>query len=420
MSRPAWAGTLASRGERVLLPTYARYPLEIAAGRGARLVDSGGRAYLDLVAGVAVNVLGYGHPVVARALEEAAGGLLHASNLYWTEPMVRLAERLTSASGMEKAFFCNSGAEAVEAALKLARRARPGRPGLVCFTDSFHGRTLGALSVTAQSRYQDPFQPLLPGVVASPLGDTRRVAAALTEQTAAVIVEPIQGEGGMRPAPPGFLPDLRRLCDDVGALLILDEVQTGIGRTGAFFAYQHEEVRPDLVVAAKGLAGGLPMGVLLARGEAAAAFTPGDHGCTFGGGPLVAHVADAVVRTVLAPGFLDEVRRKGEHLRRRLEELAERHPVVVETRGRGLMQGLALAAPRAAELVTRLRDRGVLAAPAGASVLRLVPPLVIEEAEIDAAAAALDAALGGLEAAKGADGCAAGAAPPPSAAEARP
>jgi predicted acetylornithine/succinylornithine family transaminase len=382
-TEPAWAGTLGKRGAGALLPTYARYPVELVSGAGCRLEDSRGRTYLDLVAGIAVNALGHGHPAIVEAIRRAAGGLLHVSNLYWTEPMVRLAERLTRAAGMERAFFCNSGAEAVESALKLSRKSRPGRPRILCFERSFHGRTLGALSTTAQPQYQESFRPLLPGVRVLPFGDFEEAERAIDEEVALVLAEPIQGEGGMRPAPPGWLRLLRRRCDSAGAMLVFDEVQSGLGRTGSFFAFQAEGVVPDAVACAKALAGGLPMGALLARGVAARAFSPGDHASTFGGGPLVSAAAHAVLDVVLADGFLEEVRLKGELLRAGLERLAATRPLVADVRGRGLMLGLRLAEPRAADLVDSLREHGALTCPAGPNVVRLVPPLTINREEID-------------------------------------
>ena len=393
---PAWAGTLAERGAAALLPTYARYPVELASGDGCRVVDSSGRRYLDLVAGIAVSALGHRHPVLVEAIRRAADGLLHVSNLYWTEPMVRLAERLTEAAGMDRAFFCNSGAEAVESCLKLGRKANPGRRRILCFERSFHGRTLGALSTTAQPWYQKSFLPLLPGVEALPFGDAGRAEEAIDEHTALVLVEPIQGEGGVRPAPPGWLELLRRRCDETGALLIFDEVQSGLGRTGTFFAFQGAGVVPDAVACAKGLAGGLPMGALLARGRAAEAFEPGDHASTFGGGLLVSAAAHAVLDVVLAEGFLDDLSRRGERLGAGLERLAEAHPVAAGVRGRGLMLGLRLAEPRAGELVDAMRREGALTCPAGADVVRFVPPLTIGDAEIDEALAIVGRALAAL------------------------
>lgn len=388
----SWAGTLARRGDQALMRTYGRYPLELVWGQGALVRDSAGKEFLDFVAGIAVNGLGHGHPAVVSAIREASAGLIHVSNLYWTEPMVRLAERLTAASGMEKAFFCNSGAEAVESALKMARKARPNRPVTVCFDHSFHGRTSGALSLTAQEKYLKPFRPLVEGVAVLPFGE-RAGLEAIDETTAAVFVEVIQGEGGVRPAPPGWLAHVRERCDRTGALLVVDEVQTGLGRTGSLFAYQGEDLEPDAVASAKSLAGGLPMGTLLARGDAAEAFEPGDHASTFGGGPLVASVANAVLDVVLEKGFLDGVRDRGRQLGEGLDERATRHPTVTGARGRGLLWGAVLSEPVAPELVDRLHDLGMLTVPAGPQVLRLVPPLTVTEAQIRKGLDLVDKAL---------------------------
>lgn len=396
MTRPAWRGRLDERGSAVLMETYARYPLELAAGHGSRVADSDGNEYLDFVAGIAVNALGYGHPAIVSAIQAGADALLHVSNLYWSEPMVRLAERLTAAAGMDRVFFCNSGAEAVEAALKLGRKARPGRSRVLCFERSFHGRTLGALSTTAQPAYQKAFRPLLPGVEVLPFGDFDAATAAIDAGVALVLVEPIQGEGGMRPAPSGWLAHLRRLCDDAGALLVFDEVQSGLGRTGTFFAFQAEEVVPDAVTSAKALAGGLPMGALLARGAAADAFVPGDHASTFGGGPFVATVANAVLDVILAPGFLDEVRDKSARLGAGLERIAAKSPEARGVRGRGLMWGLVLTEAVAAELTGELREQGLLTCPAGPDVIRFVPPLTVSAEEIDDALARLERGLAAL------------------------
>jgi predicted acetylornithine/succinylornithine family transaminase len=375
------SGTLAARGAAVLQSTYGRYPIELVSGSGCRVTGADGREYLDFVAGIAVSALGHAHPAVVEALRRGADGLIHVSNLYWTEPMIHFAERLTAAAGMERAFFCNSGAEAVEAALKLARKARPGRSGIVCFEGSFHGRTLGALSVTARPRYQDPFRPLLPDVTVLPFGES----VALDERTGLVLVEPVQGEGGMRPAPPGWLAHLREACDAAGALLVFDEVQSGMGRTGSLFAYQAEGVLPDAVTVAKALAGGLPMGALLARGDAGTAFEPGDHASTFGGGPLVASVALAVLDVVLGDGFLAGVGERGERLGEGLAALAAARSGITGARGRGLMQGLVLSEPRASAVVEDLHRLGLLTCPAGPDVVRFVPPLIVSDAEVDEA-----------------------------------
>lgn len=397
-ANPSWTGTLADRASKVVMPTYARYPIELARGRGCRAWDAAGREYIDFIAGIATCSLGHAHPAIIDAIHGAAEGLLHVSNLYWTEPMVRLAERLTAASGMEKAFFCNSGAEAVESLIKLARKARPGRSRIVVFERSFHGRTMGALSATWQPHYQEAFRPLVPGFVAAPFSDLAAAEALIDGSTAAVLVEPVQGEGGVRDAAPGFLAGLRAACDRAGALLLFDEVQTGVGRMGTLYAFQDVGVVPDALASAKGLGGGLPIGCMLARGEAAAAFQPGDHASTFGGGPFVASVANAVLDVVLSDGFLARVAARSDELDTALDALRSRHRLVVASRGRGLLRGLALEGERAPELVAALHRGGVLAAPAGKDVLRLAPPLIVSKEEIAVVVARLDEALAGMEA----------------------
>lgn len=395
---PPWAGTLAERGQRVLVDAYARYPIELVSGEGCRVVDATGTWRLDFAAGIAVSSLGHGHPALVEAIRKAAGGLLHVSNLYWTEPMIRLAERLVAASGLERVFFCNSGAEAIEGSIKIARKARPGRPKLVVFEGSFHGRSLGALSATAQDKYQAPFRPLVPGFEVVPFGDPAALDAALTDEVCAVLIEPVQGEGGIRPAPDGFLAALRERCDARGALLILDEIQCGAGRTGRFLAFQHAGILPDLVACAKGLAGGVPIGAILARGDAGTALEHGEHGSTFGGGPFASRVALAVLEQVLAPGFLEGVTARGGRLAAGLRRLADQHGRhVAGSRGVGLMQGLVLHRPQAGLLVERLHAEGLLAVPAGKNVVRLVPPLVVSDQEIDEALDLIGRALSGFE-----------------------
>jgi len=389
----SWAGTLAGRGAEALMSNYGRYPIELASGSGSRVFDAEGREYLDMVAGIAVTSLGHRHPAVVAALRDASEGLIHTSNLYWTEPMVRLAERITEAAGMDRVFFCNSGAEAIEAAIKLGRKLRPGRSRIVAFEGSFHGRTVGALSVTARPAYQTPFRPLLPDVEVLPFGDFSAAESTIDASVSMVLVEPIQGEGGIHPAPEGWLERLRGLSSAAGALLVFDEVQTGMGRTGALFAYQGEGVVPDAVTVAKALAGGLPMGALLARGEAATAFQPGDHGSTFGGGPLVASVANAVLDVVLQDGFMDEVAAKGARLADHLEAIADDTATVTGARGRGLMQGLVLRDETAADVISAAMGMGMLTCPAGPDVVRLTPALTISEEEIDEGAQILRRAL---------------------------
>lgn len=394
---PPWAGTLPERAARVLVDAYARYPVELVSGSGCRVTDSRGRTRLDFAAGIAVSALGHSHPSIVKAMKEAADGLIHVSNLYWTEPMVRLAERLVEASGMERVFFCNSGAEAIEGSIKMARKARPGRPRMLVFEGSFHGRSMGALSATAQRKKQAPFEPLVPGFEVLPFGDLDAVAGALVDDVGAVLVEPVQGEGGVRPAPAGFLQGLRALCDERDALLVLDEIQCGAGRSGRFYAYQREDILPDLVASAKGLAGGVPIGAILARGRAATALEHGEHGSTFGGGPFACRVAGAVLDEILAPGFLDAVEQRGRRLGRGLERLVERHARWCEAeRGLGLMRGLVLKEPVASSLVSALLEAGLLAVPAGQAVVRFVPPLIVSDEEIDEALGLVDDVLSGF------------------------
>ncbi len=379
-------------GSQLLMDCYRRQPLTFVAGNGCHLMADDGIAYLDCLSGLAVSTLGHGHPAVAAAIRQASTAPLHVSNLYWSEPMVRLAERLVDATGMERVFFCNSGTEAVEAAIKLARRALPERSKAVVFERSFHGRTMGALSATAQPGYQEAFRPLVPGFCPYPYG-AELPDGAIDRDTALVLVEPIQGEGGIRPAPPGWLAQVAQAAREAGALLALDEVQTGIGRTGRFLACQHDGVMPDIVCLAKGLAGGLPIGALLARGPAAGAFRPGDHGSTFGGGPFVATVANVVMETVMADGFLALVARRGRELAKLLTEVGQRSPLVAEVRGRGLMQGIVLRQAVAAEVVAAALAQRLLVAPAGYNVVRLMPPLTITRDELAVAVARLAAAL---------------------------
>ncbi len=384
------ARTLAEREQRSLFPTYKRFPIDLVEGEGCRLRDADGRTYLDFVSGLAVNSLGYRHASVTAALEEGARGVWHTSNLFYSEPQVELAERLTAAAGMERAFFCNSGAEAVEAALKLARRAGgPERRRIVAAEGGFHGRTLGALTATASPAYREPFVPLLPGAHHVPFGDFSALEAAVTAQTAAVVLEAIQGEGGVRPAPAGYLEAAYGLCEERGALFILDEVQTGVGRTGAFLAAERHGVLPHVVCLAKALAGGLPMGAMLARGKAAQAFRAGDHASTFGGGQLVSRVALAVLDEVLRPGFLDAVRRTGDFLGERLAAAGGNLEGVVEVRGAGMIWGIEFSRQMAAEAVEDLRRRGVLACTAGPTVLRLLPPLILSREEAKEGVAAV-------------------------------
>jgi acetylornithine/N-succinyldiaminopimelate aminotransferase len=369
-----------------LLPTYARQDVTFVRGEGASLVDDAGRRYLDLLAGLAVVGLGHCHPAPLAAASAQLAELWHASNLYWTEPMAALAARLSERVGGAQAFFCNSGTEAIEAALKWARKAT-GRPGLVALEGSFHGRTFGSLSITGQPAKRGAFEPLVPGSSFVAADDEAALADAVGPDTAAIVLEPIQGEGGVHPLSPGFVATARQLADDHGALLVLDEVQTGVGRTGTFLACEGLGVRPDAVCLAKGLANGLPIGALLVLDEAPTAFEPGDHGSTFGGNPVACAAACAVLDE-LTDQLLASVRDKGAAVARALAPL----PGVVAVRGRGLLLGVELDRP-AADVVSACLDRGVIVGSAGDRVVRLTPPLTIADAELDHGLAVLDEVL---------------------------
>jgi acetylornithine/N-succinyldiaminopimelate aminotransferase len=377
-----------------LLGVYSRVGPPFVAGEGSELIAEDGTRYLDFVAGIAVNALGYNHPVIRDAMLRALDtGLIHVSNLYRTEPGERLAAELVSHAfnGRGQAFFCNSGAEANEGAFKFARKWS-GKTEIVAFTGSFHGRLFASLAATDRPDYRRPFEPLLAGVQIVPLGDRAASAHAITDRTAAVIVEPLQGEGGVRPVEPEFLAFLRGRCDERGAALIFDEVQCGLGRTGTLFAYEQAGVTPDLLTLAKPLAGGLPMGAVLLHERVAAALAPGDHATTFGGGPFVATVALEVVRTIADPEFLADVRSKGASLGAELNALARRAARVRAVRGRGLMWGIELGEP-AAPFITAARERRLLVLSAGPNVIRIVPPLTITSDELQRGVAILDEVL---------------------------
>jgi acetylornithine/N-succinyldiaminopimelate aminotransferase len=358
-----------------LLDTYARQNVTFVRGEGSWLVDADGRRYLDLLAGIAVVGLGHCHPAPLAAASAQLAELWHVSNLYWTEPMQSLAARLSERFGGARAFFCNSGAESIEATLKWARKVT-GKPGIVALENSFHGRTFGALSVTGQPAKQAPFAPLVPGVRFARLDDPGSLADAVDETTAAILLEPVQGEGGVHPASPEFLATARDLADQHDALLLFDEIQTGVGRTGTFFAWEQLGTRPDAVCLAKSLANGLPIGALLVADDAPAGFEPGDHGSTFGGNPVACAAACAVV-DVLTDDLLTSVRSKGAALARALAAL----PGVHAARGRGLLLGAELDRP-AADVVAACLERGLVVGSAGPSVLRLTPPLTVSEDEL--------------------------------------
>jgi acetylornithine/N-succinyldiaminopimelate aminotransferase len=378
-----------------LLGVYRPQGPVFVAGSGSWLTAEDGRPYLDFTSGIGVSALGHGHPAVTAAITAALeAGVVHTSNLYRTAPAVGLAAWLTRHSFADRAFFCNSGAEANEALLKFARRwASPSRPEVVVFRGGFHGRTTGALALTDRPAIREPFAPLLPGVHFCEVGDADAVGRILaTGRVSAVLIEPVQGEGGVRPVPAGFLQELRGLCDRHEVLLGVDEVQTGLGRTGAMWGYEHADIEPDLLAVAKPLAGGLPMGAVLLSERAAGAIRPGDHATTFGGGPLVAAAALAVCETLGEPGFLDGVRARGARLEGGLRSLAARHPRVAGVRGVGMMWGVEVRGDAGA-VVAAAMERGLLLCTAGADVVRLLPPLTVTVEEIDAALEILEASL---------------------------
>lgn len=387
-----------ARGERVLMHTYGRLPTTMVRGSGCQLHDAAGREYLDFVAGIAVCNLGHCHPAVTAAVREQVARLVHVSNLYHTQPQIELAELLVTNSFADRVFFCNSGAEANEAAIKLARKASPeGKYEIISLTGSFHGRTLATVAATGQAKFHKGFEPLPGGFVHAPFGDIDGLRSLIGPATCAVLCEPLQGEGGVRPLAPEYLRAIRELCDRHGLLLIFDEVQVGMGRTGTLLAHEQLGVSPDIITLAKGLGNGLPIGAMLAGEQVAAAFTPGSHASTFGGNPVVCAAAVATLKVLLAPGFLAGVRARGDYLAARLRELVRQHPKrAVEVRGMGLIQGLVLsesARPEGPEMVQRLFEQGLLLNFAGNTALRFIPPLVVSEGEIDRAVAMVAAVL---------------------------
>ncbi len=373
-----------------LLPVYKRIDIVFERGEGSWLIDKAGRRYLDFGSGIAVTGLGHAHPHLVKTLQDQAAKLWHVSNLFRIEPLERLADRLVAHSFAETVFACNSGAEAMEACIKMARRfqfaaGRPERNRIITFEGAFHGRTMATISAAGGKKLTEGFEPLLEGFDHVPLGDLEAVRAAITEHTAAIMIEPIQGEGGIRPAPEGFLQGLRDLCDEHDLLLVFDEVQCGIGRTGHLFAHQGMGVTPDIMGLAKGLGGGFPIGACVATARAASGMAQSTHGSTFGGNPLATAVANAVLDVTLGDGFLETVRSRGEYLRGRVDEVAARHPqAILEVRGAGLMMGLRMGATNT-DVAASLRDIGLITVPAADNVIRFLPPLTISEAEIDQA-----------------------------------
>ena len=379
-----------------LMNNYARFPLTLVRGKGSRVFDDGGREYLDFISGIAVNTLGHAHPKLAAALAEQAQTMLHCSNLFHIPKQQQLAARLAALSGLEKVFFCNSGAEANEAAIKIARKffydqGSPRRT-VITATQSFHGRLLSTLTATGQDKVKTGFDPLPPGFVHVPLNDIEALARAVDERTAAILLEPLQGEGGVNIAAADYLRAVRKLCDEHGILLMLDEIQTGVGRTGTMFAFEQAGIQPDVLTLAKGLGGGMPIGALMASDRVAAAFGPGSHGSTFGGNPLACTAALTVLEVIAEESLLANTVAQGERLMEGLKGLQSRFPAIREVRGQGLLIGAELDG-EAAPVIAAARDRGLLILSAGPKVLRFLPPLNVTVAEVDEALDKLAAAL---------------------------
>ncbi|MGA8832619.1 MAG: acetylornithine transaminase [Desulfomonilaceae bacterium] len=386
-----------SANKEYVFNTYGRSPVMLVEGAGLRVKDSNGKDYLDFIGGLAACPLGHAHPALVEAICKQAGKLIHVSNIFHIEPQIELARLLAENSFGDKAFFCNSGAEANEAAIKLARKffsemGAADRYHIITMQNSFHGRTLATLAATGQMKYRQGFEPIMPGFSHVPFGDYPTLEEAITEKTAAIMIEPIQGEGGVCIPPADYLPKVRKLCDNRGVLLIFDEVQTGMGRTGKLFAYENFGIEPDIMTLAKGLAGGVPIGAMVATERVASAFKPGNHASTFGGNPLSSAAGVAVLNEILSNGFLDRVRIIGGYLRSQLEDVAAKHNCVKEVRGLGLMQALDLKIP-GADLVNIMREAGVLVNCTSDTVIRFLPPLIVSGAEIDEMIIILDASL---------------------------
>jgi len=374
---------------RYIMNTYTRYPVVLRKGRGMKVWSSDGKEYLDFVGGVAVNILGHCHPRVVVAIQKQAQRLIHVSNYYYIEPQIKLAKLLVEHSFADKVFFCNSGAEAIEAAIKLARKyakeqVHPNRFEIIAAKNSFHGRTLAAITASGQEKFQKGFEPLVPGFTHVPFNDIQAMREAITEETCAILLEPIQGEGGVRVADPNYLKEVRDLCNEQNILLILDEVQTGMGRTGKLFAHEHFGITPDIMAIAKGLGGGVPIGAMLATDKVASGFQPGNHASTFGGNPLVCAAGVATLETILEDGFiLDQCNRMSAYFIGRLELLRTKFPALVkEVRGRGLLLGMELTTD-GDPIVRACLEKGFLINCAAGTVLRFIPPLIVQRKDID-------------------------------------
>ncbi len=387
----------AEHGKEVFMNTYSRFPITFVRGEGVTLFDADGKSYLDFVSGIAVNALGYGNKAYTNALKEQVELLLHVSNLYYNIPAVELAEMLVEASDLNKVFFCNSGAEAVEASLKLARmygsKFKDGEPSkIIAMKNSFHGRTYGAVSATGQLKYQKYLGEMLPNIVHVDFNDIDALKKEADETTCAILLEPIQGEGGIRPADKEYLQKVRALCDEKDILLIYDEVQCGIGRSGELFAYQYFGVVPDVIAMAKGLGNGFPIGGIITNEKAAKAFEPGNHASTFGGSALACTAAKTVLQEIANNDILNNVKKQSENLQNALNTLKEKYDFITEVRGVGLLLGIELTIP-VKEIITECMDQGLLLINAGENIIRFVPPLIIDEDDITQCITILDTAL---------------------------
>jgi predicted acetylornithine/succinylornithine family transaminase len=381
------------------LQTGKRLPVILVRGEGTKVWDIDGREYLDFVGGIAVVSLGHCHPVVVKALERQSKELLTTSNYYYTLPQLKLAELLCGVSGMDRAFFCNSGAEAVEGLIKLARKwgkeHRDGAYEIIVAEGAFHGRTIATVTASSNEKYRAPFTPLVEGFVRVPFNDAEAIKAATTGKTCAVLLEPIQGEGGVNVPDDDYLPKVRAWCDEAGILLLLDEVQTGAGRTGKMFAFQHYGIKPDALAVAKAMGSGFPIGAFLAK-EHAAVLTPGEHGTTFGGNALGCEVAYSVLKHIVDNDLLARVTRMGQHFERRLHALADRQPMITEVRGKGLIWAIELDRPVSEDIVKDCLKDGLLVNPVKPTALRFVPPFTVAKEEIDRAIATVEHALEGV------------------------
>ncbi|WP_114638044.1 acetylornithine transaminase [Desulfolucanica intricata] len=380
-------GELIELGNRYVMQTYGRLPMAIVKGDGIKVWDADGKEYLDFVAGIAVNALGHCHPAVTQAIERQARTLIHCSNLYYIESQVKLAQLLVHNSDLDRVFFCNSGAEANEAAIKLARKYAKLNHGddkyeIITAEHSFHGRTLAAITATGQPKYRKGFEPLPAGFKYVPFNDIEALREAVGPHTCAIMLEPIQGEGGVNVASRDYWEQVQSLCEEHGLLLILDEVQTGLGRTGKFLAYMHYGLKPDIVTLAKALGGGFPIGAMMATEKAAGAFKPGDHASTFGGNPLACAAGLATVNTLLEEGIIENAERVGSYFKEKLKELAVNFPVICDVRGFGLMLGAQLTKP-GADVVSYCQKKGLLINCASGNVLRFIPPLIISEEDVN-------------------------------------